>query len=177
MGIERHGKSDRKLLEKNFERSYPDLRAKVLRYVGSRAGGLDCEDIADAVLERLWKRLCRTGPAVRDPEAMAIAIAANVVKDALKKIRPLYTDDVAGIAAGFGFADGGHEDRLDLLTAIEALAPPLREALKLVVLDDQPVARAARILGVDRGVVERRLAKALCELRRRLATDSLTGSA
>ena len=102
VSIERHRKSGRKLLEKSFEQIYPDLRAKVLRYVNSRGGGLDCEDIADAVIERLWKRMCRTGAAVKQPEAMAITIAANLVKDARKKSRPVYTDKVAEIVAGFG---------------------------------------------------------------------------
>jgi DNA-directed RNA polymerase specialized sigma24 family protein len=148
---------------------YPVLRAKVHRFARYRAGWLDCDEIADTVIERLWERIRGPGSAVRDLEAMAIAIASNVVKDAIKKKRPVYTGDIAGFAGRAGFGPMIDRDRgLDLLAAIGRLEPELREPLTLVHLDEQSVVQAARILGVGRGVVRRRVERALAELRRLL---------
>ncbi|WP_410665980.1 sigma factor-like helix-turn-helix DNA-binding protein [Amycolatopsis sp. lyj-84] len=156
-------------LEIEFENIYPVLRAKVLRFVRFRAGWLDCEEMADAVIERLWVRLRGPRPAVREIEAMAIAIAANVVKDAVKKKRPVYTEDIVGLATRLGaWITGDQDGYLDLLAAVGQLEPDLREALGLVFFDEQSVVQAARILRVGRGVVRRRVDRALAELRRML---------
>ncbi|MFJ4103707.1 RNA polymerase sigma factor [Amycolatopsis japonica] len=156
-------------LEIEFERIYPVLRAKLLGFVTVRAGGLDCEEIVDAVIERLWRRLCGPRPAVRKIEAMAFAIATNLVKDAIKKKRPVYTDDIVGLATGLDtWTVGGQDGYLDLLAAVEQLEPDLREALSLVFFAEQSAVQAARILGVGRGVVRRRVNRALVELRRML---------
>jgi DNA-directed RNA polymerase specialized sigma24 family protein len=59
-------------------------------------------------------------------------------------------------------------DQDGLLVMIEELEPDLKEVLKLVCLDEQSVVQAARILGVGRGVVRRRLDRALAEIRKML---------
>ncbi len=101
---------------------------------------------------------------------MAIAIASNVVKDAIKKKRPVYTDDIASVTTGFDLLGtaGDQEGRLDLRDAIEALEPALKESLKLVHIDELSMVQAAAVLGVGRGVVRRRVDRALAELRRLL---------
>ncbi|MEU4252702.1 sigma factor-like helix-turn-helix DNA-binding protein [Amycolatopsis sp. NPDC026612] len=148
---------------------YPVLRARVHRFARYRAGWLDCDEIADAVIERLWERIRGPGTAVRELEAMAIAIASNVVKDAIKKKRPLYTEDIAGLVSGAAFGPLPDRDRfLDLLAAIGRLEPELREPLMLVYLDELSVVQAARVLRVGRDVVRRRVERALAELRRLL---------
>jgi RNA polymerase sigma factor (sigma-70 family) len=157
-------------LEKEFEKIYPALHAKVYRFARFRAGWLDCDEITDTVIERLWERVHGRGVAIRELEAMAIAIASNVVKDAIKKKRPVYTDDIASLATGFDLlgTGGDQEGRLDLRNAIEALEPHLKEALKLVHIDELSIVDAAAVLGVGRGVVRRRVDRALAELRRLL---------
>ncbi|WP_410625915.1 RNA polymerase sigma factor [Amycolatopsis sp. cmx-8-4] len=149
---------------------YPVLRAKIHRFARFRADWLDCDEITDAVIERLWERVRGRGPAVRELEAMAIAIASNVVKDAIKKKRPVYTDDIASVTTGFDLLGtaGDQEGRLDLRDAIEALEPALKESLKLVHIDELSMVQAAAVLGVGRGVVRRRVDRALAELRRLL---------
>ncbi|OOC01095.1 RNA polymerase sigma factor [Amycolatopsis azurea] len=167
---DRRVETDRSPLQREFEKIYPVLRAKILRFVKFRAGWLDCDEMADAVLERLWQRLRDSRPAVREIEAMAIAIAANVVKDAVKKKRPVYTDDIAGLEKRpSAWITGDRDGHIDLLAAIEQLEPHLREALSLVFFDEQSVVQAARILRVGRGVVRRRIDRALEKLRRLLA--------
>lgn len=157
-------------LEKEFEKIYPVLHAKIYRFARFRAGWLDCDEITDTVIERLWKRVHGRDATIRELEAMAIAIASNVAKDAIKKKRPVYTDDIASLATGFDLLGtaGDQEGRLDLRDAIEALEPRLKEALKLVHIDELSTVQAAVVLGVGRGVVRRRVDRALAELRRLL---------
>jgi RNA polymerase sigma factor (sigma-70 family) len=156
-------------LERGFEEIYPVLRAKVFRFVRSRAGWLDCDEITDVAIERLWWRMCGPEAAVENIEAMAIAIAANALKDAIKKRRPLRTVEFVDVATEAGsWVAGDRDGRLALLAAIEKLEPDLKEVVKLVYLDEQSMVQAARVLGVGRGVVRRRLDRAFVKIRQTL---------
>ncbi len=67
-----------------------------------------------------------------------------------------------------------HEARAALLAAVESLRPDERDVVTARYLLDLPEAEAATMLGIPRGTVKSRLARALGHLRERLA-ETATG--
>jgi RNA polymerase sigma factor (sigma-70 family) len=174
VSIDRHSKEFADL-KKQIEEVYPDLRARVRRYVLAQGHGLDCEEIINEVFYRLWRRLVKGGP-VSSHIGLAIRIARNMICDEFRKKRAVPTNEVDEIAANFDLAEDGC-GRLDLFAAVMQLGPELREVVELRYLDDLSEAETVAILGTSRGKVGRRLTAALDELRRLLDIDRLPGSA
>lgn len=174
MSIDRHSKEFADL-KKQMTEVYPDLRARVRRYVLARGRGLDCEEVINEVFLRLWGSLVRGGP-VSSHIGLALTIARNLIYDEFRRKRDVPTGEIGELAEDFDLAES-RCDRLDLFAAVMALEPELGEVVELRDLNDLSVAETAEVLGISRGKVVRRHAAALGELRRLLDLDRLPGSA
>lgn len=157
-------------------------RHELARFLALRCG--DGEEAKD-LLQELWVRLSThaTGP-IANPRAYLFRMANNL---ALNHIRSRHRAMLRD--RGWLLADGDDrslEDRPDpdlpvderiarrqeveiLRTAIEALPPGARRALRLHRLDGHDQGEVGRIMGISRSGVEKHLAVAMKHLRKTLA--------
>jgi RNA polymerase sigma-70 factor, ECF subfamily len=154
-----------------IEAAIPALRRLARGLVRDRASA---DDLVQDCLERavakqhLWRR---DGPVLN----WLYRIMVNRARDAGRRARltlvPL--DSVAEPIA----RPSGQEARLDLMAveaAIAQLSPDQRQALLLVALEGLSFDEAARVLGIPRGTLMSRLARARAELRRLTGRDAPT---
>jgi RNA polymerase sigma-70 factor (ECF subfamily) len=150
-------------------RLYPQIlsRARAL----SRDADL-AQDLAQATLERLWRRL-EAGPPVADPRAYGFGILRNLWRDHLRGAEPLAeVPDLAALPqTGTAAAADGLACR-DVARAIGRLPPPQRDLLRLLLTDEPPsYATLARRMAVPQGTVMSRLSRARRALRAELALE------
>jgi RNA polymerase sigma factor (sigma-70 family) len=170
-------RGDERALETLYERHGSGVWAFVLARVGDRAVA---EEILQDVMLAAWRGAAgfRGASKVR---TWLLTIAHHRAVNALRRrgggqvIRSTSmgddrgspqsdADDPAGLVSGTPFL-AASDDRLDLRTAVDGLAPDHRTALDLVFFHDLTVAEAAEVLGVAPGTVKSRLHRARAALR------------
>ncbi|HEX6453672.1 MAG TPA: RNA polymerase sigma factor [Trebonia sp.] len=143
----------------------------------------DVEDVLQETFLAVWK-----GAKAYKPQGAAQAwlwvIARNQAAFLLRKRGPATTglpDETTSRllgerADGGGFALGGTDPaaaalaRADLAAASSTLSAPEREVLRLVYVEDRPIAEVAKIIGIPEGTVKSRAYRA-----RRLLRAALHG--
>ena len=148
---------DGEAFDRLVEEHYDDVLAYCRRHAPSY-------DDAPDVAQEAFLRFVRSGRSPRDgkPLAYLFTIARNLCIDAARARRlpvgPLDVDADPAMAIG-----GGEVDAL-----VDALPPELRDVVELRFDQGFKVGEIADVLGVSRFAVNRRLNRALAELRRGL---------
>ncbi len=161
-------------------------RPELLRFLAARCGNAaEAEDL----MQELWLKTLRppSGP-IADGRAYLYRIANNLVLDGARGRRRALARDRLWLADGSG--DELPEERPDpsaaadelisteqeiarLRTAIAALPPGAREALRLFRMEERPQGEIAQIMGISRSGVEKHLALAMRHLRNALGDCGL----
>jgi RNA polymerase sigma-70 factor (ECF subfamily) len=145
-----------------IEAAIPALRRLARGLVRNRDAA---DDLVQDCLERavakrhLWRR---EGPVLHWLYRIMVNRARDAGRRAKLELVPL--DSVAEPLA----RPGGQEARLDLMAvdaALARLAPDQRQALLLVALEGLSFSEAASVLGIPKGTLMSRLARARAELR------------
>jgi RNA polymerase sigma factor (sigma-70 family) len=147
------------------------LRALAYRLVGDR-------DLMDDVLQEAYLRAFRGLPSLRAADALGSWLYRIVYTASMDQVRgrqrtahlaldeapdpPDLAPDPADVATG----------RRDLVAALETLPPPMRAAVLLVDAEGLSYEEAGAIMGVPKGTVASRLARARDVLRRSLETHA-----
>jgi RNA polymerase sigma-70 factor, ECF subfamily len=145
------------------------LRALAYRLVGDR-------DLMDDVLQEAYLRAFRALPSLRAADALGSWLYRIVYTASMDQVRghlaldeapdpPDLAPDPADVATG----------RRDLVAALETLPPPMRAAVLLVDAEGLSYEEAGAIMGVPKGTVASRLARARDVLRRSLETHAEGG--
>ena len=151
---------DGEAFDRLVEEHYDDVLAYCRRHAPSY-------DDAPDVAQEAFLRFVRSGRSPRDgkPLAYLFTIARNLCIDAARVRRlPVGPLDVDVPDADPAMAIGGGE----VGALVEALSPELRDVVELRFDQGFKVGEIADVLGVSRFAVNRRLNRALAELRRGL---------
>lgn len=142
------------------------------RFVRALAHRLVTQD-ADDVVQQTW--LCAVqhgGEGVDRPRnwlaRIARNIAANLTRDAKRRRARESTAAEAALVPSSAVLAEREERRRELVTAVDALPPPLRTVVLLRWFDGQPPRRIAAALGIPTATVSTQLHRALVMLRDRL---------
>lgn len=160
----RNRQRDGEAFERLVEEHYDDVLAYCRRHASSR-------DEAPDVAQEAFLRFVRSGrsPADGKPLAYLFTIARNLCIDAARGARPLAAPldmDVPDRSPDADPAAACTGSEVGLL--VEALPPELREVVELRFDQGFKVGEIASVLGVSRFAVNRRLNRALAELKRGL---------
>ena len=158
---DRDGAAWRSLFDKELDAIY--------RYVASRIGSADAEDVAAAVFEEAWKSAATLEDRGRPPRAWLFGIARNVVsrhrRRWFRRPQPLSIEAVEQMA------DGGAERTaaLDLAEAITLIPADQAEVVTLRFLHGLSAPEVAAVLGISEDAVRGRQKRAFNSLRERLS--------
>ena len=142
---------------------------------GSRAVA---EDVVQDCFTSAWKHRAQ----LRQPELARAWLFCIMRRSALRHLSPatapptesLDDDNPAHDAAA---ADSHADDRLDVVSALNRIAPIHREVLVLYYFDDMPTAQMAEALEIAPGTVLSRLARARAALKAAMVAAAPAGAA
>lgn len=146
------------------EAHYADVLAYCRRHTGS-------SDEAQDAAQETFLRFVRSAPTYRDrgkPLAFLLTIARNVCVDAARAHARDWGELPEELPDPAAAAEGETEGPSGLASALRALSRPQRELLELRFGQELKVGEVARMLGVSRFVVSRRISAALEALRAEL---------
>jgi len=155
-----------------FRALYRELHPVVHGYVARRiADGADVEDLVAKVFHRVLEHLERFDPAKASVRGWVVGITRNAVIDHLRTRRELVAlDDAAELLAVVDPTPVGLDRRTEaVLAAVRELPVVTREMLALHFGDGLHYREIAELTGATEAAVKQRMARALRELRTRVA--------
>lgn len=155
-----------------FRALYRDLHPVVHGFVARRiADGADAEDLVAKVFHRMLEHLDRFDPAKASVRGWVIGIARNAIIDHLRARREIVEfDDAAEALAVVDPTPASLDGRTEVvLAAVRELPAATREMLALHFADGLRYREIAELTGGTEAAVKQRMARALRELRARVA--------
>ena len=131
----------------------------------------------DLTQETLLAALKRDGDIVVSPRGYLVKLARHLASRFMRAKSRRYRHETAGARSEIVQEESGTVtlERLEtarrIVAAVEALAEPLRTAVRLRYFDDLSIAAIATRTGASEGAIRTRLSRANAELRRRLESD------
>lgn len=156
------------LYEREFNNVYRTVRAIVLDSV-------EAEDLTQECFSRAYRARAKYQPTA-PPSAWVHRIAVNT---AISHLRRKKLAKFLPIKMEHGSEDRGlaqAEARGAVEEALAELSPKLRAAVVLQYFHDCSREEIAEILGIPSGTVASRIAKAMAQMRQRMAKDDQTGA-
>lgn len=157
--------------EEEFERLYAEHAPPLLNFLLYRTGDLAvAEDVLSDTFERVFVARRRFDPRRASEKTWVYSIALNRLRDHMRRqaaeLRAL--EAVAHDAGDHTAGTGTLEDRDLVLRALRELSDDHREAIALRYGADMTIPSMAKVLKLPRTTVEKRLSRALAQLRNHL---------
>jgi RNA polymerase sigma-70 factor, ECF subfamily len=163
--------------QETFERLYADYAAPLYGFLAYRTGNRAlAEDLLADTFERAWTSRRRFDLRRGSRKTWLYAIALNRLRDQARRdaVEDRALHQVAQLQNGNGSGNGTIEHvelRQLLLTAMDSLEDPEREALSLRYGGDLSLREIADVLGVPRSTVEGRIYRGLKRLSDKLVDE------
>ncbi len=155
-----------------FRSLYRALHPTVHGYVGRRvATAADVEDLVARVFHRVVENLARFDGAKASVRGWVLGITRNAVIDHLRTRRDTVALDEGAdvLAVCDPIADGPDPRTAAILAGVRELPAPTREMISLHFADGLAYREIAELVGCTEAAVKQRMARALRELRSRVA--------
>ena len=155
--------------EAEFQRQFLAVAPSLRRFAISLVHDVTAaDDLVQDTLLRAWKNRARFEPGTNF-EAWTFTILRNAFYSGRRKAREVEDDDGSYTARLAVPPDQtGLLDLQDMRTALDRLAPAMREALVLVTIEDMSYDEAAAVMGCQVGTVKSRVWRARDQLTRAL---------
>jgi RNA polymerase sigma-70 factor (ECF subfamily) len=153
----------------DFQRQFLAVAPSLRRFAISLARDpTAADDLVQDTLLRAWKNRARFEPGTNF-EAWTFTILRNAFYSGQRKFREVEDDDGSHTARlAIPPDQAGRLDLQDVRTALDRLAPVMREALMLVTIEDMSYDEAAAVMGCQVGTVKSRVWRARDQLARAL---------
>jgi len=135
----------------------------------------EAKDLTQEAFTRVWQRLAEGKEDIENMRAFVFTVARNLIKDYYKKKRPVLERDLpeGALEAVPVEADQalGSEAKL-VLSALQGLSEPYREALMLHFVEGIPIGELAELLGERPNTVSVRVKRGLEKVRALVHADT-----
>ena len=139
---------------------------KIYRYILYKVNNKAlAEDLTKETFYKFLKSECE------EPERFLYTIARNLCIDEYRRIKPVSTEDEEALAVTTEFEDALVE-RTAVKEALDKLSEDDRELVILRLVNDEPIGEIAKMYGMSRFAVTRRLNKAKSTLKELLERGS-----
>ena len=139
---------------------------KIYRYIFYKVNNKAlAEDLTQETFYKFLKSECE------EPERFLYTIARNLCIDEYRRIKPVSTEDEEALAVTTEFEDALVE-RTAVKEALDKLSEDDRELVILRLVNDEPIGEIAKMYGMSRFAVTRRLNKAKSTLKELLERGS-----
>ncbi len=139
---------------------------KIYRYIFYKVNNKAlAEDLTQETFYKFLKSECE------EPERFLYTIARNLCIDEYRRIKPVSTEDEEALAVTTEFEDELVE-RTAVKEALDKLSEDDRELVILRLVNDEPIGEIAKMYGMSRFAVTRRLNKAKSTLKELLERGS-----
>ena len=127
---------------------------KIYRYIYFK---INNKTLAEDLTQETFLRFLRSD--CNEPERYLYTIAGNLCIDEYRRIKPVYTEDEDITQVEEGFEDGVLEKQV-WINALKYLSDEDREMVVLRFVNDEPIGEIAKLYGISRFALTRRLNKA-----------------
>ncbi len=135
---------------------------KIYKYIYFKVNNkTQAEDLTQETFLRFMKSECN------EPERYLYTIAGNLCIDEYRRIKPVFTEDEDNTQVEEGFEDKILEKQ-DLANALKVLSDEDREMIVLRFVNEEPIGEIAKLYGISRFTLTRRLNKAKNRLKEEL---------
>ena len=135
---------------------------KIYKYIYFKVNNKTrAEDLTQETFLRFMKSECN------EPERYLYTIAGNLCIDEYRRIKPVFTEDEDITQVEEGFEDKILEKQV-LANALKVLSDEDREMIVLRFVNEEPIGEIAKLYGISRFAISRRLNKAKNRLKEEL---------
>lgn len=135
---------------------------KIYKYIYFKVNSKTrAEDLTQETFLRFMKSECN------EPERYLYTIAGNLCIDEYRRIKPVFTEDEDITQVEEGFEDKILEKQV-LANALKVLSDEDREMIVLRFVNEEPIGEIAKLYGISRFALTRRLNKAKNRLKEEL---------
>ena len=135
---------------------------KIYKYIYFKVNNKNlAEDLTQETFLRFLKSECN------EPERYLYTIAGNLCIDEYRRIKPVFTEDEDITQVEEGFEDKILEKQV-LANALKVLSDEDREMIVLRFVNEEPIGEIAKLYGISRFALTRRLNKAKNRLKEEL---------
>lgn len=135
---------------------------KIYKYIYFKVNNkTQAEDLTQETFLRFMKSECN------EPERYLYTIAGNLCIDEYRRIKPVFTEDEDITQVEEGFEDKILEKQV-LANALKVLSDEDREMIVLRFVNEEPIGEIAKLYGISRFALTRRLNKAKNRLKEEL---------
>lgn len=135
---------------------------KIYKYIYFKVNNKTrAEDLTQETFIRFLKSECN------EPERYLYTIAGNLCIDEYRRIKPVFTEDEDITQVEEGFEDKILEKQV-LANALKVLSDEDREMIVLRFVNEEPIGEIAKLYGISRFAISRRLNKAKNRLKEEL---------
>ena len=135
---------------------------KIYKYIYFKVNNKTrAEDLTQETFLRFMKSECN------EPERYLYTIAGNLCIDEYRRIKPVFTEDEDITQVEEGFEDKILEKQV-LANALKVLSDEDREMIVLRFVNEEPIGEIAKLYGISRFALTRRLNKAKNRLKEEL---------
>ena len=127
---------------------------KIYRYIYFK---INNKTLAEDLTQETFLRFLRSD--CNEPERYLYTIAGNLCIDEYRRIKPVYTEDEEITQVEEGFEEGVLEKQV-WINALKYLSDEDREMVVLRFVNDEPIGEIAKLYGISRFALTRRLNKA-----------------
>ena len=127
---------------------------KIYRYIYFK---INNKTLAEDLTQETFLRFLRSD--CNEPERYLYTIAGNLCIDEYRRIKPVYTEDEEITQVEEGFEEGVLEKQV-WINALKKLSDEDREMVVLRFVNDEPIGEIAKLYGISRFALTRRLNKA-----------------
>ena len=132
---------------------------KIYRYIYFK---INNKTLAEDLTQETFLRFLRSD--CNEPERYLYTIAGNLCIDEYRRIKPVYTEDEEITQVEEGFEEGVLEKQV-WINALKNLSDEDREMVVLRFVNDEPIGEIAKLYGISRFALTRRLNKAKDQLK------------
>lgn len=135
---------------------------KIYKYIYFKVNNkTQAEDLTQETFLRFMKSECN------EPERYLYTIAGNLCIDEFRRIKPVFTEDEDITQVEEGFEDKILEKQV-LANALKVLSDEDREMIVLRFVNEEPIGEIAKLYGISRFALTRKLNKAKNRLKEEL---------